>query len=88
MKNAELKKLLDSNYLKFNAQGFIADDPISLPHLFSKKEDIEIIGFLVAIISWGQRISIINNGKKIIKNEIMVPPKKSRGLILPEIICL
>ena len=67
MKNAELKKLLDSNYLKFNAQGFIADDPISLPHLFSKKEDIEIIGFLVAIISWGQRISIINNGKKLIE---------------------
>jgi uncharacterized protein (TIGR02757 family) len=65
--NTALKKILESNYLKYNANGFIANDPISLPHLFSKKEDIEIIGFLVAIIAWGQRISIINNGQKLIE---------------------
>ncbi len=67
MKKETLKTILDKAYLKHNAQGFIATDPISLPHLFSKKEDIEIIGFLVAIIAWGQRVSIINNGKKLIE---------------------
>lgn len=67
MKKETLKTILDKAYLKHNAIGFIENDPIALPHLFSKKEDIEIIGFLVAIIAWGQRVSIINNGKKLIE---------------------
>lgn len=63
----ELKKYLDAQYEKFNNRDFIINDPISIPKLFSKKEDIEIIGFLIAIISWGQRISIIRSGKRLIE---------------------
>lgn len=61
----EIKELLDEKYFQFNNTAFIETDPISIPHQFSKKEDIEIASLLVATIAWGQRISIINNGNKL-----------------------
>ena len=63
----EIKDLLDEKYFQFNNTSFIETDPISIPHQFSKKEDIEIAGFLIATIAWGQRISIINNGNKLMR---------------------
>lgn len=42
---------------------FIQEDPISIPHRFNKKQDIEIIAFLVATIAWGNRRSIIRSGE-------------------------
>ncbi|MCF8228626.1 MAG: TIGR02757 family protein [Bacteroidales bacterium] len=36
-------------------------DPVSIPHLFKKKEDIEIAAYLAATIAWGQRKTIIRN---------------------------
>ncbi|MCP4522231.1 MAG: TIGR02757 family protein [Cytophagales bacterium] len=44
----------------YNQQGFIQDDPISIPHQFSKKQDIEISAFFASILAWGQRKTIIN----------------------------
>lgn len=63
----EVKALLDEKYFQFNNTSFIETDPISIPHQFSKKEDIEIASLLVATIAWGQRISIINNGNKLMR---------------------
>lgn len=63
----ELKAFLDEKYLQYNTPDFIKDDPIQLPHLFSTKEDIEIVGFIVAIIAWGNRKSIIKSGEKLIQ---------------------
>ncbi|MCC6818950.1 MAG: TIGR02757 family protein [Bacteroidia bacterium] len=63
----EIKRLLDIRFIKHNHIGFIPNDPISIPHRFEKKEDIEIIGFLIALIAWGQRISIINSGNRLIE---------------------
>jgi uncharacterized protein (TIGR02757 family) len=62
-----LKVYLDTKHEQFNQLGFIKDDPISIPHRFQKKEDIEIIAFFMAIISWGQRKSIISSGKKLLQ---------------------
>lgn len=56
-----LKDFLDSRVLAFNRPGFIADDPVSIPHRFSRLQDIEISGFLAATLSWGQRVTIIRN---------------------------
>lgn len=61
----ELKDLLEENYLKFNRKEFIEKDPVSIPHLFSGKEDREIAGFLVATISWGNRKSILQNANRM-----------------------
>ncbi len=61
LNNTELKEFLDDKVLYYNHQRFIQSDPISIPHRFSKKEDIEIAGFLTATIAWGQRITILKN---------------------------
>ncbi|MES2514361.1 MAG: TIGR02757 family protein [Bacteroidota bacterium] len=63
----QVKELLDEKYFLFNNTDFIQTDPISIPHQFSKKEDIEIAALLVATIAWGQRTSIINNGNKLMR---------------------
>ena len=64
---SELKEFLDEKFNQYNRIDFIDSDPISIPHQFSKKEDIEIAGFLAATIAWGQRITIINNANKLMK---------------------
>jgi len=56
----QLKEELDQLLLHYNNGGFIAADPISIPHRFSKKQDIEIAGFFAAIFAWGNRTTIIN----------------------------
>src|SRR5690554_551638 len=61
----ELKEFLDAKVIQYNRPDFIDSDPIQIPHLFSKKEDIEIAGFLTATIAWGNRKSIINNAHKM-----------------------
>jgi uncharacterized protein (TIGR02757 family) len=61
----ELKLLLDEKADRYNSSSFIENDPVSIPHLFESKEDIESIAFIVATISWGNRASIIKNGLKL-----------------------
>ncbi|MBN2869286.1 MAG: TIGR02757 family protein [Flavobacteriaceae bacterium] len=61
-----LKEFLDQKVIQYNNPRFIESDPIQIPHKFSKKEDIEIAGFLTATIAWGNRKSIINNANKLI----------------------
>ncbi len=57
----ELRAFLDQKVASYNTPLFIEDDPISIPHLFTKKEDIEISGFITATLAWGQRPVIIRN---------------------------
>lgn len=61
----ELKEILEEKADLYNRTTFIEDDPISIPHLFSKREDIEISGLLTAIISWGQRKTLIRNAREM-----------------------
>jgi len=60
-----LKKFLDKKVEEFNNISFIKDDPVCLPHLFSKKQDIEIAGFFAAMFAWGIRKTIINKGTQL-----------------------
>jgi uncharacterized protein (TIGR02757 family) len=62
----ELKDFLDHKVEEFNTTSFIPNDPISLIHRFNRKEDIEIVGFLIATIAWGNRKAIIKSGEKLI----------------------
>ena len=63
--NKELKDLLEHKFNLYNSKNFIIEDPISIPHAYNQKEDIEIISFLISIISWGNRKSIIKSGNKL-----------------------
>lgn len=64
---AQLKDFLDEKVELYNHPKFIDSDPIQIPHQFSKKEDIEIAGFLTATISWGNRKSIIQNANRMMR---------------------
>ncbi len=65
MTKAELKEFLDAKVLEYNHPRFLEDDPLQIPHRFTKKEDIEISAFLASTIAWGNRKSIINNASKL-----------------------
>lgn len=73
MSPSDIKAFLDEKAEQYEHTDFIETDPISLPHLFSKKEDIEIVGFIVSTIAWGQRKTIISNGHRIIEKMDMAP---------------
>jgi uncharacterized protein (TIGR02757 family) len=62
----DIKSFLDSKVAQYNRPDFIKNDPVSIPHLFSKKQDIEIMGFWAATLAWGQRVTIINKCKELI----------------------
>jgi uncharacterized protein (TIGR02757 family) len=62
-----MKELLDSAYDRFARPEFITDDPVHIPRSFSDRADAETIGFLTATIAWGQRVTIINNARKLVR---------------------
>ena len=61
------KALLDERYEKFAVASFVENDPVQIPHSFSRKEDIEISGFFASMIAWGNRKMIINNAKRFMQ---------------------
>lgn len=64
---AQIKKLLDSKRRLYNQPSFIKNDPISIPHQFTKQQDIEIAGLFAAVLAWGNRTTIINNCNKLVQ---------------------
>jgi uncharacterized protein (TIGR02757 family) len=60
-----LHAFLDDCFQKFNNQTFIENDPIGIPHRFSKLQDIEITAFWTAMLAWGQRKTIINSANRL-----------------------
>lgn len=67
MTENEVYDLLNKAVDRYNHPGFIADDPISIPHQFTLLQDREIMGFWVAILAWGQRKTIINKARELIE---------------------
>jgi uncharacterized protein (TIGR02757 family) len=66
-KKHELKEFLDEKVELYNRPAFIESDPISIPHQYTNKQDIEIAGFLTATISWGNRKMILRNAKRMME---------------------
>ena len=62
-----LQTLLNEKVETYNRPFFIDSDPISIPHSFGKKQDIEIAGFFAAIFAWGNRTTIINKSRELMK---------------------
>jgi len=65
MISAQTIDILNFYHDKYNRKDFIENDPISIPHRFSKKQDIEIAGLFAATLAWGNRTSIINSCNKL-----------------------
>ena len=61
----ELRDFLEKKVLEYNHPSFIATDPVSVPHRFNKKQDIEIAGLFAAIFAWGNRTTIIQKSNEL-----------------------
>jgi uncharacterized protein (TIGR02757 family) len=66
MISTELKDFLEEKVFQYNTINFIEADPVSVPHRYHLKEDIEIAGFLAATISWGNRVQIVKNAHRLL----------------------
>jgi uncharacterized protein (TIGR02757 family) len=66
MNKYKLKEFFDKKVDQYDQPSFIASDPVCIPHLFRKKQDIEIAGFFAAIFAWGNRTIIINKSKELL----------------------
>ena len=61
----QIHTLLEEKATRYNHVSFITNDPISIPHRFSKLQDIEITAFWTAMLAWGQRKTIINKATEL-----------------------
>lgn len=68
-----LREFLNKKVDEYDQPSFIKDDPISIPHLFTKKQDIEIAGFFAALFAWGNRTTIIQKSKELMQLMDMAP---------------
>lgn len=66
MTASTLKDYLEQQTERYNQSFFIENDPISIPHQFSRLQDIEIMGFWTAMLAWGQRKTIINKANELV----------------------
>ena len=66
MQGEDLKSFLDERVAQYNNKSFIELDPISIPHQFSDRRNREIMGFWTAMLSWGQRKTIINKSQELV----------------------
>jgi uncharacterized protein (TIGR02757 family) len=62
----DLKAFLDAKVVQYNQPEFIQNDPIVIPHQFTLKQDVEIMGFWAATLAWGQRVTIIKKCRELI----------------------
>jgi uncharacterized protein (TIGR02757 family) len=67
MKKKSLINFLNQKVEQYNQPDFIKEDPISIPHRFSLKQDKEISGFFASIFAWGNRRIIINKTTELMK---------------------
>lgn len=73
MNDAALKQYLDKKVGEFNRPFFIREDPVSIPHQFTRKQDIEIAAFFAAIFAWGNRTTIIRKTAELMDRMNRVP---------------
>ena len=73
MEQQTLKEFFDRKVAEYNQPTFIKDDPVCIPHLFTKKQDIEIAAFFTAVFSWGIRVTIINKSRELMQLMDMAP---------------
>ena len=63
----ELQDFLEKKVLEYNHPSFIGKDPVSVPHRFSRKQDIEIAGLFAAVFAWGNRTTIIQKSNELME---------------------
>ena len=72
-KKNDIRDFLERKVKEYSTGDFIREDPVQIPHLFSKKQDREIAAFFAAIFAWGNRTTIIAKSKELMKMMDMSP---------------
>lgn len=65
MTERDLRALFDDRVDRFNRPEFIQKDPIQIPRSYTLIQDREIAGFWTAMLSWGNRSTIINKSREL-----------------------
>ncbi len=73
LKAKKLKDFFDLKVNEYNKPSFIQADPVCIPHLFIKKQDIEIAGLFAAVFAWGNRTTIIQKSRELMERMDMSP---------------
>ncbi len=63
----KLTDFFNAKVAQYNQPSFIKDDPICVPHRFTKQPDIEIAAFFASIFAWGNRTTIINKTNELLR---------------------
>lgn len=63
---SETKQKLDEWVSVINTPSFIERDPVQFPRRYSNLLDIEVVAFLTATITWGNRKMILNSATKML----------------------
>ncbi len=63
----QVAELLEQLYERYNTPEFVAEDPISVPHRYERREDREIAGFMSATIAWGNRRAIVKSAHRMME---------------------
>ena len=69
----QLKEFLEEKALLYNQPAFIPNDPIAIPHAFSRLQDIEISGFFAATLGWGRRSMILTKCRELMNRMDRAP---------------
>lgn len=51
----------------YNGPGFLERDPVSIPHRFTRREDVEIAGLFAAVFAWGNRTTILAKSRELLQ---------------------
>ena len=63
----ELRDLLEHLHDQYNRPEFIENDPISVPHSFTSRDDREVAGLLASTIAWGNRKAIVKSAHRMMQ---------------------
>lgn len=66
MTREALREFLEQKVIQYNQPGFIENDPVQIPHAYTKRQDVEIAGFFAAVLAWGQRVTIIRKCQELL----------------------
>ncbi|HET9571710.1 MAG TPA: TIGR02757 family protein [Bacteroidales bacterium] len=63
---SDLKGFLDEWVFKMNVPAYIETDPVQFPLQFTALQDREVVAFLTATITWGNRKMILQSANKML----------------------
>ena len=65
--NKEVRQKLLEWTERYESPDFISEDPVQFPRRYSMQTDIEVSGFMTALLSFGRRAQIIDAANRLAK---------------------